>query len=107
MWKLISSMSDRIDFDRMARESGRDSARVLCDNDLDVVDAERVAREVFRVDLEEGLIEVDDVEEARARFIPAFVQGYEDEKAARREEAQLKEYYLDEELNPSAIRFEE
>lgn len=88
MWKLKTSMSERINFDEMARESGRESARVLSNNDLDVADAEQIAREVFQIDLEESLIEVDDVEEARARFIDAFVQGYDDERAARKEAAQ-------------------
>ncbi len=91
MYNLKSSMSDRIAYDEMARESGRDSARVLNDKDLAIVDAEMVAREVFAADLEYGLIEVDDIEEAKARYIKEFVAGYDDERQARLEAAQETE----------------
>ena len=82
-WKLSSSQIDRIEYDRVAREAGKASAQVLSDEDLEKVDAQQVAREVFEADLQAGLIDVDDIEEARARFVPAFVEGYLDEKKER------------------------
>lgn len=78
-------MANRIEYDRMARESGQASAQVLSDADLMQVDAKMVAWEVFQVDLEEGAVDVDDVEEARARWVAAFVKGYEDEREVRAE----------------------
>lgn len=87
MYNLKSEMIDRIEYDRMARESGRASAQVLNDADLKVVDAAQVAWEVFEADLSVGAVDVDDVEEARARWIEAFARGYDDERAAREEVA--------------------
>jgi len=86
MWNLKSSMTDRMEYDRMARKSGKDSARVLKDSDLKIVDAKQVAFEVFEVDINAGSVCVDDVEEARARWISEFPKGYQDEKERRAKE---------------------
>ena len=83
-WNLRSSQSDRIEYDEMAHESGRDSAIVLNDEDLENSDARQVAWEVFEADLSAGQLDVDDVEEARARWVSAFVAGYREEQADRR-----------------------
>ena len=82
-WNLRSSQSDRIAYDEMAHESGRDSAKVLNDEDLKIVDAKQVAIEVFEADLSAGLVDVDDIEEARARWTDTFPKGYDDERNAR------------------------
>ncbi len=82
-WNLSGSMSDRIEYDRMAREAGQDSARVLNDDDLKIVDAKQVAWEVFEADLSAGTVDVDDIDEARARWIDAFMKGYDDERKER------------------------
>lgn len=84
-WNLSSSMSDRIAYTQMARSAGQESAQVLNDDDLALVDADQVAAEVFAADEEAGLLDVDDIEEAKAIFIPAFASGYQDEKTARKE----------------------
>lgn len=84
MWKLISAMEDRIAYDKMAREAGQDSAKVLDDEDLQKVDPHQVAIEVFEADLTAGLIDVDDIEEARARWKENFPTGYEDERNRRK-----------------------
>lgn len=72
MYKLKESMTDRIEFDRMARVSGRDGASGLNDEDLARVDAVWIANQVFDVDVDLEILEVDDVDEARARFVSAF-----------------------------------
>lgn len=83
-WNLRSSPSDRIAYDEMAHESGKASAIVLNDDDLEKSDARQVAWEVFEADLAAGSVDVDDVEEARARWIGAFAAGYKEEQADRR-----------------------
>lgn len=84
-WMLADSQSERTAYEEMAFSAGRESARVLSDEDLAIVDASQVAAEVFAADEEAGLLDVDDVEEARAIFIPAFAAGYEDLKKSRKE----------------------
>lgn len=83
-YNLRSSQSDRIAYDEMAHESGRASAIVLNDEDLENSDAGQVAWEVFEADLSADQANVDDVEEARARWISAFQAGYREERADRR-----------------------
>ena len=83
-YNLRSSQSDRIAYDEMARESGRASAIVLNDDDLENSDAGQVAWEVFEADLNADQVDVDDVDEARARWISAFQAGYREEQADRR-----------------------
>lgn len=85
-WNLRSSQSDRIAYYEMAHESGKASAIVLNDEDLENSDARQVAREVFEADLGEDRVDVDDVDEARARWISAFVAGYREEQSSRRME---------------------
>ena len=83
-WNLRSSQTDRIAYDEMAHESGKASAIVLNDNDLENSDARQVALEVFEADLDAGSVDVDDVDEARARWISAFASGYQEEKHQRK-----------------------
>ena len=83
-WNLRSSQTDRIAYDEMAHESGKASAIVLNDNDLENSDARQVAWEVFEADLDAGSVDVDDVDEARARWISAFASGYQEEKHQRK-----------------------
>lgn len=90
-WNLRSSQSDRIAYDEMAHESGKASAIVLNDEDLERSDARQVAWEVFEADLSADQVDVDDVEEARARWISAFASGYKEEQADRRMQATEEE----------------
>jgi hypothetical protein len=83
-WTLRGSMNDRIAYDEMAHESGRASAIVLNDEDLERSDARQVACEVFEADLSANQVAVDDVEEARARWISAFAAGYREEQHQRK-----------------------
>ena len=83
-WNLRTSQSDRIRYDQMAHSAGIDSARVLNDVDLENSDARQVAWEVFEADLSADQVDVDDVDEARARWISAFVSGFREEQAYRR-----------------------
>jgi hypothetical protein len=83
-WNLRSSQSDRIAYDEMAHESGRASAIVLNDADLENSDARQVSREVFEADLSAGQVDVDDVEEARSRWISAFQAGFREEQHQRK-----------------------
>jgi hypothetical protein len=83
-WKL-SEMSERIAYRDIAFSSGRESASVLSNDDLQTVDAAQVAEEVFAADEDAGLLDVDDTEEARAIFVTAFSMGYEDIRRCRKE----------------------
>ncbi len=83
-WNLRTSQNDRIAYDEMANTAGIDSARVLNDEDLEKTDARQVAWEVFEADLSADQIDVDDIDEARARWISAFSAGYKEEQADRR-----------------------
>lgn len=85
-WKLNSSQLERRNYDEMAVMSGRNLAIVLCDEDLMKEDPEHLAFDIFEADLKAGLVDVDDVDEAKARFILAFKQGYNEELQRRREQ---------------------
>lgn len=84
-WNLRSSQSERGNYDEIAVMSGRNTALVLCDEDLIKQDPEHLAFDIFEADLKAGLVDVDDVNEARARFVPAFKRGYEEERTRRKE----------------------
>lgn len=77
-------MADRDAYDQMAHSAGIDSAKVLNDEDLERSDARQAAWEVFETDLSADQVDVDDVDEARARWISAFAYGYKEEQADRR-----------------------
>jgi hypothetical protein len=83
-YNLRSSQSDRIAYDEMAHESGKASAIVLNDVDLENSDAKQIAWEVFEADLSADQVDVDDVEEARARWISAFRAGFREEQHQRK-----------------------
>ena len=83
-WNLRTSETDRDEYDKMAHCAGIESAKVLNDEDLAKSDARQVAWEVFEADLSADQVDVDDVEEARARWISAFSAGYREEQADRR-----------------------
>ena len=83
-WNLRTSQSDRIGYDEMAHSAGIYSASVLNDEDLENSDARQVAREVFEADLSADQVDVDDIDEARDRWISAFQAGYKEEQADRR-----------------------
>ena len=85
-WNLRGSQSDRIAYDEMAHESGRASAIVLNDADLEKSDARQVAWEVFEADLSADQVDVDDIDEARARWISAFQAGFREERHQRKRE---------------------
>lgn len=83
-WNLRSSQSDRIAYDEMAHESGRASAIVLNDSDLEKSDVRHVAWEVFEANLSADQVDVDDIDEARARWISAFQAGFREEQHQRK-----------------------
>ena len=83
-WNLRTSQGDRIAYDEMAHRAGIYSAHVLNHEDLERADARQIACEVFEADLSANQIDVDDIDEARARWISAFSAGYKEEQADRR-----------------------
>lgn len=83
MWHLKTNQGGRIGYYQLAFDNGRESAKVLNNQDLDRADSEQVAIEVFEADLEAGSVDVDDIEEARAIWIDAYTKGYEDERFER------------------------
>ncbi len=85
MYNLKSSMSDRMDFDSMARQCGYDSADALEADFLvnipksdveEMAESAFVAGEQFQDDDREEPGYVEDMEEAHARFVGKWVEGF-------------------------------
>ena len=80
-YNLITSQADRIKFD----ETRERYAKAMLDTlsiDLAMVQVPKEYAEVgwkgFVIDLEQGIVEVDDLEEAKARFTKVFVEAVKD-----------------------------
>ena len=67
MYRLLTSISDRRSFDLLVKEYGAESARLSSEDDLN---------EVIDIYFRRVGVNVDDVDEARARFYPAFREGW-------------------------------
>ncbi|MFA5559542.1 MAG: hypothetical protein WDA59_08875, partial [Methanofastidiosum sp.] len=82
MYRLSSSMSDRINFDSMVRQCGWDAANYLPLDELKKYDnedsvkflAEGAWDGALATDIEE---QVDDLKEAEARWLSAWIDGFE------------------------------
>lgn len=74
-YNLEGSMSDRMNFDEVQRQYGVAMLEALSEEEALGQDPEEYAGigwEAFMIDLEVGAVEVDDLDEAKARFFAAF-----------------------------------
>lgn len=77
-YNLTESMTDRVNFDNAQEQYAQDLLDSMS-TDLglsqDPDDFVEIGWEAFQIDLENGAVEVDDLDEAKARFFSSFRQG--------------------------------
>lgn len=88
-YNLSSSITDRTNFDEVQRQYAIAMIENVKEADALKYDPEEYAEigwEAFEIDMEIGSVEVDDVEEAKARFLSVFAEAVRDWQRERKDE---------------------
>lgn len=96
-FNLESSMTDRANFDEQQRLYAIGMIEALSEKEaLEQVPAEyaEIGWEAFEIDLEVGSVEVDDIDEAKARFMSVFTETVKTWQAERKQDIKDQVEYI-------------